>query len=196
MSRLTDMRGTDPGDRILVARARLGDAAALEALVRKYARLAFAAALSVLANHADAEDVCQDAWARALERIEDCRDPDRFGSWLLRIVRNRALNYAQYRKVRATEPLATAFGPEGPPGADDPSGRLRQGRLRDTLGRAIGELSPGQREVLLLHDLAGWRHRAIAELLGISEVMSRQHLFQARARLRKLLGEPPQGGAP
>ncbi len=190
------MRVTDPGDRTLVTRARMGDATAFEALVRKYARLAFAAALAVLANHDDAEDVCQDAWVRALERIEECREPDRFGSWLLSIVRNRALNYAQYRRVRATEPLADAFGPEGPSGGDDPGGSLRRERLRAVLERAMAQLSPGQREVLLLHDLAAWKHRAIAEYLGISEVMSRQHLFQARTRLRKLLGEPPQGGAP
>jgi len=160
--------------------------------VRKYARSAFAAAFAVLANHEDAADVCQEAWVRALERIEECRDPDRFAGWLLRIVRNRALNYAQYRKVRSTETLAAAFGPEGPPGGVRPDAGLRRERLRTVLARAIAQLTSGQREVLLLHDLAGWRHRAIAECLDMSEVACRQHLFQARTRMRKLLGEVPR----
>ncbi len=189
------MQETDPGDSMLVARARQGDAAAFESLVRKYARPVFAAAFAVLANHSDAEDVCQDAWVRALERIEECRNPDRFVFWLLQIVRNRARNYLQYRKVRETAQLDDAFGPDGPPGRDDPSRGWRRHELRARLERAMGELTAGQREVLLLHDLAGWKHRAIAEAIGISEVMSRQHLFQARARMRRLLGATDRGGS-
>jgi len=188
------MPETDPGDSMWVARARQGDAAAFERLVRKYARPVFAVAFAVLANRSDAEDVCQDAWVRALERIEECRNPDRFVFWLLQIVRNRALNYVHYRRVRETAQLEDAFGPDGPPGRDDPSRGWRQHQQRAQLEQAMEKLTAGQREVLLLHDLAGWKHRAIAEAIGISEVMSRQHLFQARARMRRLLGAAAHGG--
>jgi RNA polymerase sigma-70 factor (ECF subfamily) len=190
------MHETDPRDRSLVARARLGDAGAFETLVRKYARSAFAAALAILANRDDAQDVCQDAWVRALERIEECRNPDRFVFWLLQIVRNRARNYLQYRRVRETAPLEDAFGPDGPPGGQEPGRNLRRDRQCNLLVRAMEQLTPAQREVLLLHDLAGWRHRAIGNLLGISEVMCRQHLFQARVRMRRLLGDVEDRGEP
>jgi len=183
-----------PADRELVALARTGDAAAFALLVRRYARPAYAIALSILANRSDAEDVCQDAWVRALERLEDCRQPDRFAAWLLRIVRNRALNHLQYRRVRTAQPLEDAFGPEGPPGGGDPSRALEQRRLRERLEQALEQVPDNHREVLLLHDLAGWDHRDIAKAIGITENLCRQRLFQARVRMRKLLGE--QGGSP
>ncbi|MCH7729611.1 MAG: sigma-70 family RNA polymerase sigma factor, partial [Planctomycetes bacterium] len=75
-------------DATYVARARRGDASAFEALVRRHYRVAYAVALALLSNNMDAEDVCQDAFLKALERLDDCREPDKFASWLLRIVRN------------------------------------------------------------------------------------------------------------
>jgi RNA polymerase sigma-70 factor (ECF subfamily) len=187
------MMEIEPPDRDLVTRARSGDPAAFALLVRRYSRAAYAVALSVLANRSDAEDVCQDAWVRALERLDDCRHPDRFAGWLLRIVRNRALNHLEYRRVRSAEPLESAFGAEGPPGSDDASRAFVQGRLRRRLEVALRQVPDTQREVLLLHDLAGWDHRSIAGSLRITENLCRQRLFQARSRMRKLLDE--QGGS-
>jgi RNA polymerase sigma-70 factor, ECF subfamily len=191
---MSGMMESVPPDRDLVMRARGGDAAAFASLVRRHSRAAYAVALSVLANRGDAEDVCQDAWVRALERLDDCRQPDRFAGWLLRIVRNRALNHLEYRRVRRAEDLESAFGVEGPPGGGDASRGIEQARLRERLERALREIPDAQREVLLLHDLTGWDHRAIAGSLGITENLCRQRLFQARTRMRKLLDE--QGGTP
>ena len=67
-------------DGILVARVRLGDSKAFDQLVRRHLRLAHSVARSTLENPDDADDVCQDAFIRALERIDDCRDPERFGA--------------------------------------------------------------------------------------------------------------------
>jgi RNA polymerase sigma-70 factor (ECF subfamily) len=63
---------------------------------------------------------------------------------------------------------------------------------RERLVAVLSKITPAQREVVLLHDLQGWTHPEIAESLGISEVMSRQHLFVARKALRALLGEGKQ----
>ncbi len=132
----------------------------------------------------DAEDVCQDAFVRALQRLDDLRDPERFAAWLLRIVRNLAANYRSYRRLRATQPLETVTA-----AAEADTAREAERReLRKELSTAIGELSPAQREVVLLHDLHGWKHREIADSLGMSEGMSRQHLFNARHKLRERLG--------
>ena len=79
-------------DALLVRRARRGDAAAFEALVRKHYRAAYAIAFGVLGSAMDAEDACQDAFVKALERLDEIRDPNRFGPWLQQIVRNRARN--------------------------------------------------------------------------------------------------------
>jgi RNA polymerase sigma-70 factor, ECF subfamily len=178
------MNEKDPSDGVLVARARRGDPAAFDTLVRRHYRAAYAVALAILGERTDAEDVCQDGWVRALERLEDCREPDRFVYWLLQIVRNRARNHLDHRRVRAAEPLE----PDTAAGTDDPAKDLDRDRLRERLEGSLAELPEVQREIVLLHDLEGWSHREIAGSLSISEVMSRQHLFQARRRLRGLLG--------
>lgn len=189
------MHMADPADGVLLERARRGDATAFEELVRRHARAAFAAARAILGNQADAEDVCQDAWVRALERLEDCRNPDRFVFWFLQVVRNRARNYVRYRSLRATEPLDAVPLPDPPAGAGDPFVAVERRRQRARLEAAIAQVPEAHREVLLLHDLAEWKHKEIAESLRISEVLSRQRLFQARARLRQILRATDGGGA-
>ena len=183
------MSERDPSDGILVAGACRGDPAAFDTLVRRHYRAAFAVALAILGRRADAEDVCQDAWVRALERLEDCRKPDRFAYWLLQIVRNRARNYLDRRRVRAAEPLEAAMAA----GPDDPQRDLDRKCLRARLEDLLSAIPEIQREIVLLHDLEGWGHRQIGGSLGISEIMSRQHLFQARRRLRELLGANADG---
>ena len=80
-----------PPDADLVAQALRGDGDAFDVLVRRYYRVAFAVAVGVLVNRHDAEDVCQDAFVKALGRLEDCRDPSRFVQWLMMVVRNRPI---------------------------------------------------------------------------------------------------------
>ncbi|MGK7310756.1 MAG: RNA polymerase sigma factor, partial [Candidatus Longimicrobiales bacterium M2_2A_002] len=92
-------------DATLVARVLDGDRGAFEGLVRRYTRPAFAVAVGIVKEKADAEDVVQDAFIRALERLEDCRNPAKFGSWLLQIVRNRAHSVRRYLGVRQAAPL-------------------------------------------------------------------------------------------
>jgi RNA polymerase sigma-70 factor (ECF subfamily) len=142
-------------------------------------------ALAILGSVMDAEDVCQDAFIRALERLDDCRNPGKFAAWLLQIVRNRARNYIEYRKVRETVDLDKVVASGGTK-TDDAT---VQAELRSTLQEALVELTELQRQVVLLHDLEGWKHQEIAESLDVSEVASRQHLFNARRKLRELLGQ-------
>jgi RNA polymerase sigma-70 factor (ECF subfamily) len=181
----------DIEDASLVARARRGDGMAFEALVRRYYRVAFAVALGQLGTAMEAEDVCQDAFLRALERLDDC-DPARFGAWLLSIVRNRAHNYRAYLALRRGpdhEHVPSAHAARGGWEAGDPTGKLGRDQLRRDLEVALSALTPVQREVLLLHDLDGRLHREIADTLGLSIGMSRYHLMQARRRMRATLGE-------
>ena len=174
-----------PSDAELVARALREDAAALDALVRRHYGAAYAVALAVTRRPEDAEDVCHEGLVRAAERLEDCRQPERFGAWACAIVRNLARNRVARDPARRDAPLE----PERLPARDDAARRVEEGDLRRRLEAALAVLSPMQREVLLLHDLEGWDHGAIAEVIGTSPGMSRQHLFHARRRLRELLGD-------
>jgi len=172
-------------DARLVERARAGEASAFEELVRRHLRAAYAVALAVLREPADAEDVCQDAFLTALERLEECRRPDRFAAWLLQIVRNRALNLRRAQTVRWALPLEDVVGVAG---RHDTGHQAERSELRARLLAAMEDLSEPQREALLLHDLEGWRHREVAAHLGVPESTARAYLFQARRRLRARLG--------
>ncbi len=173
-----NVAGTDSR---LVARALAGETRAFEELVRRHLRSAHAVALGVLGNPADADDVCQEAFLTALEKLEECRDPKRFAAWLMRIVRNRALNFRASRSLRQGVPLEEAAEKAG---GGDPAQEAERSELRDRLLAALAGLPESQREVVLLHDLEGWRHREIAELLGTSEGAVRVRLHEARRRLR------------
>ena len=175
-----------PGsDAELVAEALRGRPAAFEALVRRHLRAAFAIALARTGNPQDAEDVCQDAFVAALERLAELEEPDRFVGWLLRIVRNRALNTLRARSVRAAEPLEAAEGTGGT--EDDGAAAAERIGLRADLLEALGTLTEIQREVVLLHDVDGWRHAEIADRLGMPEGTVRYHVHQARSALRARL---------
>lgn len=180
----TNSAASEPSDATLISRARANDAGAFEILVRRYYRAAFIVAFAVMGNRADAEDVCHDALIRVLARIEECREPHRFRQWLCTIVRNQAKNTLERNVVRRTEPLEPSTARSGDNAATD----LERSELRTRLNAALAGLTPVQREVVLLHDMDGWTHPEIATQLSTSAGMSRQHLFQARRRLRDTLG--------
>ncbi|MFZ4580876.1 MAG: RNA polymerase sigma factor [Myxococcota bacterium] len=163
-----------------VLAARNGDRAAQGALVQAFLRPAYAVALGVLRNVADAEDVAQDSLLVALGVLDQCREPARFAAWLLKSVRHRALNLVHQRGHR-TRLLGSL-----PQAADFPPAPLA---ARQRLVAALAILNPAQREVVLLHDLQDWTHAEVAAALEISETMSRQHLFVARRAMRKYLDD-------
>jgi RNA polymerase sigma-70 factor, ECF subfamily len=177
-------------DARLVARAREGDRAAFEMLVRRHLQSAYAVAVAELADVRDAEDAVQDSFITALERLDDCRDPGAFGAWLRQIVRNRARTVRRRERLRETDGLASAATTAS---AEDPARDLAQGDLRRRLEHALATLTDTQRRIVLMHDLEGYRHREIAAELGIPEGTVRSHLFFARRELRKQLAEGGTG---
>ena len=171
-------------DGLLVARVRRGDSRAFDQLVRRHLRTAHAVARAALDNPDDADDVCQDAFIRALQQIDNCRNPDRFKAWLMAIVRNTAHNRRQYNQVRAAAPLEKAASAAS---GDDPLADAGRAELRVQLSEAMTHLTDLQRKVLVLYDMEGWSHGEIASELGISAGSSRVHLHVARKAMRRLL---------
>lgn len=176
---------TGETDAQLVARVRRGDRAAAGALAERYLRACRAVALAVTASEADADDVCQDAFVAAIERIDGCRQPERFGAWLMQIVRNRARDHlrSHARKVIPIDGVEIASARASPAAeaeSEDAAARLL---------KAMRDLPEDRREVLLLHDLEGWTHREIAERMGLPPGTVRSHLHHARRHVRGLLPE-------
>jgi RNA polymerase sigma-70 factor, ECF subfamily len=176
----------ESGDGALVERAREGDAEAFEALVRRHLRAAYAVALARLGSPEDAEDASQDAFMTALQKLDECRDPERFGAWLLAIVRNRALDLLRRRQVREAVPLERAPLPAA---VADPYADAEGAELRRALLAALSHLTELQREVLLLFDFEGWSHKEIARRLGISPGAARFHLHAGRTALKQRWGQ-------
>jgi RNA polymerase sigma-70 factor (ECF subfamily) len=177
----------------LVRATLKGAQEAFGVLVTRYQRPAYLVALSVTGNPEDAEDVAQEAFLVALRRLEDNRDPERFGGWFLTIVRNRARNLLRRERIRKTEDLT----PEIAPGQGGPGEDLARWEIREHIEQALEGLSDVRKEVLFLHDLEGWKHREIGERLGIPDGTVRSHLHFARKYLRERLtalqGKPPTG---
>jgi RNA polymerase sigma-70 factor (ECF subfamily) len=163
----------------------MGDTAAFEVLMRRHFRMAFLIAFAQLGNRAEAEDVCQDAFVRCWERIAECREPARVSAWLARMVRNMAHNRREFLHVRRADALDAASHVSG----DRADTAAVRDDLRRRLTAALRTLSEVQREVVLLHDLEGWKHDEIAQRLGISTLMSRRHLSDARKRMRSELAD-------
>ncbi|HEY7529747.1 MAG TPA: sigma-70 family RNA polymerase sigma factor [Gemmatimonadota bacterium] len=179
-------------DAQLVERSRAGDRDAFGALVRRHLPAAHAVALAVTGESADADDVCQDAFVAALAKLDECRNPDRFGAWLRQIVRNRARDLQRVRAARPQVRLEAAADAAGP---DDPSAAVERRESAERLRAALATLREVGREVVLLHDLEGLRHREIADLLGLSEGAVRVQLFRARRALRARLQADAAAGA-
>jgi RNA polymerase sigma-70 factor, ECF subfamily len=164
----------------LVRGALRGDSGAFTGLVRAYLRPAYSVALSVVRRPTDAEDVAQDAFMKAFASLDTCREPEHFAAWLFQIVRNRARNLLDSRRLRdvaADEGKVLDFASPSPESAG----------MREALLAALSDLDEEKREVVLLHDLENWTHAEIAQALHISEVLSRQRLFRARQLLRARL---------
>lgn len=175
---------TDETDAELVAGLRRGSAAAAARLAERHLRACRAVALAVTGDATLAEDVAQDAFIQAIERIDDCRKPERFREWLLQIARNRARNQLRDGRQGTHDPIDVVPLHSRAP---QPDALAERSELRATLLAAMATLDETRREVLLLHDLEGWTHTDIADLLGLPAGTVRSHLHHARRAMRQEL---------
>ena len=188
-------------ERALLSRAAAGDRDARRALFEQYREGAYRTALRITRRDADALDVVQDSFIRAFERLGEFNFEAGFGTWLTRIVSNRALDLLRARKVRLAASLDGAKdddrGLDVPGSVENaPSQRLEQAELGARLRRAVDRLPADQRAVFSLYATGEMTYGQIAELLGIpiGTVMSR--LYHARRRLHEMLPDlAPVGGA-
>jgi RNA polymerase sigma-70 factor (ECF subfamily) len=178
---LTEPTRISDEERELVSLARNGDERGFAGLVRLHQRRAYIVARSIVMTHEDAEDAVQDAFLRAYQALDRFDPAQTFSAWLNRIVANAALDLARRKKVRSaeelTDSLATAF-------RDPAEGR----ELRERLREALDKLPERARAVIVLHDVEGFTHAEIGEMLGIPGGTARSDLHHARQRLRGLLG--------
>ena len=176
------------GDHALARAAAGGDTAAFEALYRRHAPRVHGVVLRLAGGQrARAEDLVQEAFLQAWRTLPQWRGEAAFGTWLYRLAVNGALMELRARRVRpgldgdddeALEALEAAA-------SADPG---RHAALELDLGRAVADLPPRARAVLVLHDIEGWTHGEIGAALAMAEGSSKSHLHRARGLLRARLG--------
>lgn len=157
--------------------------AAFQALYRRYTPVLYGVVLRVLGGDtAETEEVLQDTWICVAEKLAGFRWESSLGTWLTAIALNFARNRYRGRRRRNEQDLAMVTELPGPPPIE---------RVVDAIDmqRAVTSLAEGYREVVILHDVYGYTHDEIAEILGIAPGTSKSQLARARCALRRLLTE-------
>ena len=178
----------------LIARVQRGQRELFYELVRPYERRVYAAALAILRNDADAEDVAQEAMLKALAKISQFRAESRFSTWLIQITVNEALMRRRRERTRRMEAIEDNRDEEGAYTPRDfadwreiPSEALERKEVRQRLAHALASLDRKYREVFVLRDMEQLNIQETAEALGISAASVKTRLLRARLMLRDLL---------
>lgn len=173
-------------DVVLAQKSAEGDTAAFEELYRRHFRRVYALCLRMLSDPTQAEDLTQDVFIQLFNKIGSFRGESAFTTWLHRMTVNQVLMY--FRK-RSTKSEFTSGDDETPDqivkGTENPNAMPVIDRI--SLENAITKLPPGYRQIFVLHDVEGYEHGEIAEMLNISEGTSKSQLHKARLKLRGLI---------
>jgi RNA polymerase sigma-70 factor, ECF subfamily len=188
---LTDPRQAQAGisEAEAIEKAKQGDAQAFEVLYNLHKRRVYSLCLRMTANAAEADDLTQEAFLQLYRKIATFRGESAFSTWLHRLavnvvlmrLRKKGLSVVPIEETTETEEEA----PKKDLGAEDT--RLAASIDRLQLQRAIERLPPGYRSIFVLHDVEGYEHNEIAELVGCSIGNSKSQLHKARLKLREFL---------
>lgn len=176
-------------DEEIVVRVLSGDTGLFELLIRRHDQRVYRLARAIVRNEADADDITQETYLQAFRHLAQFQGRAKFTTWLLKITLHAAL--ARYRENARFEDLDEIA--ESRRGQTDPRGSPEQvvarGELREVVRRAIDELPPTLRAVLMLREIEGMSTAEAAEVLDIKEDNLNVRLHRAKAALREKLIE-------
>jgi RNA polymerase sigma-70 factor (ECF subfamily) len=185
----------------LIDRVQRGENELFYELVRPYERRVYAAAMAILRNQTDAEDVAQEAMLKALRGIRQFRAEARFSTWLIQITVNEALMRRRRERNGVIESIDDHRDEEGEYTPRDfadwreiPSEALERKEVRQRLAEALSSLDRKYREVFVLRDMEQLNIQETADALGISIASVKTRLLRARLMLRDLLARGWQQG--
>lgn len=165
----------------IIEKCRRGDREAHYQLYKLYSRSMYNVGYRIVNNEEEAQDVLQEAFISAFRSLDHYRGDATFGSWLKRIVVNKAINVIKRRKTERFPDDDRFDVPEEESDVEEFQFTVQQ--VRD----AIEKLPDGYRSVLSLYLLEGYDHSEIAEILGISESTSKSQFNRSKKKLREIL---------
>ena len=185
-----------PEESELVARARNGDLAAYDDLIKRYQERIYATIYHMTSNHEDANDLAQESFIKAYQALKSFKGGSSFYTWLYRIAVNKTINFLKQRKNRQHMSLNDLdFQAEHDPDlvalVSDKTPRREAGltELQEKLNTALLKLSEPHRLVVVLHDVQGLSHDEIAKVMDCNIGTVRSRLFYARQQLQAYLAD-------
>src|ERR1039457_6239936 len=180
----------------LVKRARKGDLAAYDELVRRYQERIYATVYHMTANHEDANDLAQEAFIKAFQALKSFKGGSSFYTWVYRIAVNKTINFLKQRKNKAHMSLDDMdFNAEHDPdlvaliSEKTPRREVGLAELQEKLNAAMQKLSEHHRLVVTLHDVQGLSHEEIGKIMECNIGTVRSRLFYARQQLQAYLSD-------
>jgi RNA polymerase sigma-70 factor (ECF subfamily) len=180
----------------LVRRARKGDLAAYDDLVRRYQERIYATIYHMTSNHEDANDLAQDTFIKAFHALKSFKGGSSFYTWVYRIAVNKTINFLKQRKHKAHLSLDDLdFNAEHDPDLvalisdKTPRREAYLSELQQKLNEAMQKLSEPHRLAVTLHDVQGLSHEEIAEIMDCNIGTVRSRLFYARQLLQAYLAD-------
>jgi RNA polymerase sigma-70 factor (ECF subfamily) len=177
----------------VIRRAQQGDADAFATLFHAHKLRVYSLCLRMTNNVTEAEDLAQDAFLQVFRKLASFRGDSALSTWLHRIAVNTVLMHFRRKspvRVSLDEPGRNAEGQPVRREFGTRDGRLETSVNRLAITRAISELPAGYRMIFILHEVDGYEHREIAELLGCSVGNSKSQLHKAKLRMREILKSP------
>lgn len=184
-------RAVEPGDAELVARVLDGDRDQYARLIGRYQEVLYRHALGMVGDPDAAADLVQESFIKGFTSLARCQDPERFGAWVFRILRNRCLDYLKDRR-RGHLPLEEGMAIAA--STDEPELELDRAQVRGAIGRALETLPEAQREAFLMKHVEDRSYEEMAELLGASVSALKMRVMRAREALQTLLSVRQQAG--
>jgi RNA polymerase sigma-70 factor (ECF subfamily) len=176
---------SDLTDAQAVRAVRAGKTETFAVLVRRYQDVLFAHAVRMVGGHDEAADLVQRSFVKGFRKLDGCREPERVGGWLFRILANEC---RELLRDRRRKDLSLEILPVLPDrGAASPESDAHAEELKQRVNEALDRLEPDQREAFVLKHVEGRSYEEMASLLGASVAALKMRVHRAREGLQGLL---------
>ncbi len=185
MTAIPDLNSNEAlSDEEIVRRVRAGEIALFELIMRRYNQRVFRTVRSIVRDHAEAEDVMQQAYVNAYAHLDQFAERATFKTWLTRIAINEAYARVRPRALRVADDMDDTTMEQLPSTAPDPEQMATAAELRALVETEIAALPESYRTVLMLREVEGLDTAEVAQCLEVSEDVVKTRLYRARTILR------------